>query len=178
MYMLPCLFLVVILTVSCRNDMDKVHFFDPQNLPHQSLDTVRMVRSTNGNLQLLVSAPKVVVRDDKEKKTEYPDGFSLQFFDRSDKPVAVISADYAYSLDEKKIIEARRNVVVIDYRSGDTSYLESIVWDSPQGRIYSNDPVKSVNGQRVTYGDGFESDENFTTPQITHQRGTIQLKDD
>ena len=69
-------------------------------------------------------------------------------------------------------------MVIIDYRSGDTSYMENIIWNSAEGRIYSNDTVRSVNGARVTIGDGFESDENFTSPQILHQRGTIQIDDD
>ena len=102
----------------------------------------------------------------------------MRLFDKGDKLVADVKAGYAYSFDDKKIIEARKHVVIIDYRSGDTSYMESIIWNSAEGRIYSNDTVRSVNGPRVTIGDGFESDENFTSPQILHQRGTIQIDDE
>ncbi|MBR6330572.1 MAG: hypothetical protein IKR79_02860, partial [Bacteroidales bacterium] len=57
--------------------------------------------------------------------------------------------------------------------SGDTSYLNSIIWNSAEHRIFSRDTIKSVNGARVTYGDGFESDDEFTAPRILHQRGTM-----
>ncbi len=172
---LPCFLLLCLLASGCRNDMEQVHFFDQKEMPQQQLDSVTVIRSTNGRLQMLLTAPEVVVYEKPEKKTDYPQGVWMRLYDKGDELVADVKAGYAYSLDDKKIIEARHHVVIIDYRSGDTSYMEHIVWNSAEGRIYSNDPVRSVNGPRVTIGDGFESDENFTSPQMLHQRGTIQF---
>ena len=174
---LPCFVLLALLLASCRNDMEKVRLFDPQNLPQQSLDTIRAVRSLGGKKQMVLSAPRVVVYDKPERKTVYPDGIDMMIFDNAGAVAASIKADYAHSLDEKKIVEARRNVVIIDFGSGDTSYLNSIVWNSAEHRIYSNDTVKSVNGKRITYGDGFESDDEFTAPRILHQRGTMTFEE-
>ncbi len=174
---LPCFVLLVLLLASCRNDMEKVRLFDPQNLPQQSLDTIRAVRSLGGKKQMVLSAPRVVVYDKPERKTVYPDGIDMMIFDNAGAVAASIKAEYAHSLDEKKIVEARRNVVIIDFGSGDTSYLNSIVWNSAEHRIYSNDTVKSVNGKRITYGDGFESDDEFTAPRILHQRGTMTFEE-
>lgn len=163
---------------SCRNDMEKVHFFDQKEMPQQQLDSVTVIRSTKGRLQMLLTAPEVVVYEKPEKKTDYPQGVWMRLYDDGHKLMADIKADYACSFDDKKFIEAHHNVVIIDYRSGDTSYMESIYWNSAEGRIYSDDTVRSVNGARVTIGDGFESDENFNEPQILHQRGTIQIDDE
>lgn len=174
---LPCFVLLALLLASCRNDMEKVRLFDPQNLPQQSLDTIRAVRSLGGKKQMVLSAPRVVVYDKPERKTVYPDGIDMMIFDYAGAVAASIKAEYAHSLDEKKIVEARRNVVIIDFGSGDTSYLNSIVWNSAEHRIYSNDTVKSVNGKRITYGDGFESDDEFTAPRILHQRGTMTFEE-
>lgn len=157
--------------------MEKIKFFDRKELPLQALDSVSVVRSSNGKSQMTLTAPTVTMYDRPEKKTVYPEGFTMFIYESGEKPTAKISADYAYSLDEKKIIEARRNVVIIDYRNGDTSYLESLIWNSADKRIYSSDPVKSVNGQRITYGDGFESDDEFKSPQILRQRGTMTIED-
>ena len=166
-----------LLFCSCRNDMDKISFFDRKDLPQQSLDSVRAIRSQNGKRQMILTSPKVVVYDKPKKKTEYPQGFNMQIYEGEKKMVALISAKYAISLDEEKIIKARDSVVVIDYRTGDTSYLETITWNSAQHRIYSDNPVKSVNGKRVTYGDGFESDDEFTMPYINGQRGTMTIEE-
>ena len=171
---LPCFVLLLALTLSCRNDMDKVLEFDPKQYPQQNLDSVRVVRSLGGKKQMTLKSSKVVIFDNPEKKTVYPHGVYMQLFS-GDEPTASISADSAISMDERKLIEAYGNVVIIDYRSGDTSYLNSIVWNSAEHRIFSNDPIRSVNGTRVTYGDGFQSDDEFTTPQIVRQRGTMTI---
>lgn len=174
---LPCFVFFAFLLLSCRNDMEKIRLFDPQNLPQQNLDTVKAIRSMNGKKQMILLAPKVVTYDKPERKTVYPEGIRMQIFDNGDRVAASIKADYALSLDEKKTVEARKNVVIIDFRSGDTSYLNSIVWNSAEHRIYSNDTVKSVNGARVTYGDGFESDDEFVSPRIIRQRGTMTIEE-
>lgn len=173
---LPCFVLLLSILTACRNDMEKVAFFDKKELPQQSIDSVSMVRSEHGHLQMKMDAPKIVVYEQPQKKTEYPQGLKMVIFD-ANKTAARISADYAFSLDEKKIMEAHKNVIIIDYQNGDTFYLKSLVWDQSDHRIFSNDPVKSINGQRVTYGDGFESDEEFTSPYIFHQRGTIEVEE-
>lgn len=174
---LPCFVLLLLSLTSCRNDMEKVRLFDPQNLPQQSLDTVRAVRSLGGKKQMVLESPKVVIYEQPERKTVYPEGINMKIFDNNGKVNATITADYALSLDEKKIIEARKNVVIVDFRSGDTSYLNSIIWNSAEHRIFSNDTIKSVNGARITYGDGFESDDEFTSPLILHQRGTMTIEE-
>jgi hypothetical protein len=147
--------------------------FDPKVMPQQALDSVRAVRSNQGEMQMLLVAPQVVIHDKPEKRTVYPKGVEMHIFDNNAKPTADIYAAYACSYDEKKLIIAKDSVVIIDFRTGDTSYLKSIEWNSATHRISSNDPIKSVNGQRVTFGDGFESDDNFNEPRILRQRGTM-----
>ena len=158
--------------------MEKILLFDRKEIPQQSIDSVSVVRSNFGNRQMSLTAPRVVILDKPEKMTIFPNGFQMHIFNSEDNTiVADISADSATSLDVRKIIKAHRNVVIIDYRSGDTTYLDSIIWESATHRLFSHAPVKSVNGQRVTYGDGFESDDDFVSPQIYHQRGTLTIDD-
>ena len=44
--------------------------------------------------------------------------------------------------------------------------------------VFSNHPVRAVNGNRVTLGDGFVSDEQMSNLRITHQRGVIEFNDE
>ncbi len=175
---LPCFLLLCLFLSSCRNDMEKIQFFDEKELPQQALDSVRVVRSQNGKKQMLLTAPTISIIEKPESKTLYPKGLQIQIFDNNSQVVADIKADSAVSFDEKKIIELHRNIVIIDLRNGDTSYLKSLVWNSSEHRIFSMDPVKSVNGAQKTYGDGFESDDNFQRPFIIRQRGTLKVDDE
>ena len=72
--------------------MDKISFFDRKDLPQQSLDSVRAIRSQNGKRQMILTSPKVVVYDKPKKKTEYPQGFNMQIYEGEKKIVALISA--------------------------------------------------------------------------------------
>ncbi len=158
--------------------MEKVAFFDHKELPQQSVSNVHMERSEYGNRQLVMDAPLVNSYSTPERKTVYPQGLHIVFYNAMREQIADLRADYAVQMEEKKLTEVRGNVVLIDYQSGDTSYLESLIWNEMEHRVFSTDPVKSVNGQRVTYGDGFESDDAFTMPLIIGQRGTMTFEDE
>lgn len=162
---------------SCANDMEKVDFFSKKDLPGEVIRNASISRTEKGVLQMRLTAPLIERYSSPQAKTLYPDGLFVRFYNEQGEITSSISARYGYSLDDRNIMEARDSVVIVDYRSGDTSYLEHIIWNSDENRVYSNRPVKSVNGQRVTYGDGFVSDENFTKPQILRQRGTIEFND-
>ena len=60
---------------------------------------------------------------------------------------------------------------------GKTIYLKDITWKSDEDLIFSNHPVRSVNGQRITYGDGFVSDQRLENLHITRQRGIIEFQE-
>ncbi len=154
--------------------MEEVSFFDRTTLPAQTIDNGHVIRSSEGNLQLIMDAPRIEKYSQPEVKTVYPKGVSITFYDENNKAKAFFTSQYAISYDEKNIIETHDSVVVIDYRSHDTIYLSQLIWNSELHKIYSDSAVHSVNGSKVTYGDSFESDENFECPIIVHQRGTME----
>ena len=158
--------------------MEKVAFFDRKALPSQSVRQAHVVRSSDGELQVLLDAPQIDVYQLPEAKTIYPQGVAMDFYGSHRSLNASISARYAVSYDSKDVMEARDSVVIVDHRTGDTVYMLSLVWDAAEHRLFSHDSVRSVNGQRVTYGDGFESDDNFESPHIIRQRGTIEWNED
>lgn len=174
--LLGVLMVVVLSFCSCKNDMQKVKFFDRQSLPQQIVKDAVVIHSDGGHLQMRLAAPYIYKYSKPEEKTVYPKGVSVTFF-KDGRANTSLKARYAISLDERKIMMARDSVVIISYASGDTTYLQDIVWNQSEGRIYSNRPVRSVNGKRVTLGDGFQSDDQFIDPQIYHQRGVVEWAD-
>jgi LPS export ABC transporter protein LptC len=174
-YLLFCL--CGIMAASCVNDIEKVNFFNRQHLPAQEVKDANIIRSVSGELQVSVKAPVIDIYQKPENKTVYPKGVQLYFYNADRTKKAYMRADYGISYDDQNLMMARDNVVIIDYRTGDTSYLDDLIWNSNERRIYSNNPVRSVNGQRVTLGDGFVSDENFENPQVLHQRGTVVINE-
>jgi len=166
-----------LLVSSCSNDMKDIQRFEQTRPPDQEITDAHIWRSEYGRLQLELDAPRIVQYRNPDTRTHYPKGVELRFYDSQRQLKTRISARKATSFDDKNILTASDSVVVIDYSNGDTVYLQDIIWKSDEDIIYSNHPVRAVNGNRVTYGDGFVSDEKMSNLRITRQRGTIEFEE-
>ncbi len=162
----------------CGSGMEQVDIDVSDVPPSQTILDGHILRSEKGELQLEMTAPVILKYNKPEDKSIYPEGVKITFFDEDKKPKAFFTAKRAETYDFDNLLKASDSVVIIDYRSHDTTYLEDIVWDSRAKRIYSEHPLRSVNGKKVTYGDSFESDDHFEHPQILRQRGTIEWNEE
>ena len=168
----------LLLLSACGNDIEKTKIFEPQTLPDNTIRNAHIQRSENGKLQMLMTAPLVEQYSQPEPKTEYREGVYIQFFNGYNNATGTLRAHYAATFDKREEMLVRDSVVIIDFQRGDTIYLHNLTWNQLQHRVYSDTLVRTKNGPRVTYGDRFESDDAFESPQIFHQRGTIEWKED
>ena len=157
--------------------MNEISRFERQTPPDQEIKQAHIRRSERGRLQVELDAPLIRQYIEPSPRTIYPKGVELRFYDENRLIKSSIRADKAISYDDRNIMKATDSVVVIDYGNGDTIYLEDIVWRDNEDVIFSNNPVRAVNGNRVTYGDGFVSDEQMTNLRITRQRGVIEFEE-
>lgn len=157
--------------------MKDIDRFERKTPPDQEIKEAHVWRTEEGKPQLELDAPTIVQYRQPDTRTIYPDGVELRFYDENRRVQTLIRAKKATSFDDKNILTASDSVVVIDYTNGDTVYLKDITWESDNDIIYSHNPVRAVNGNRVTYGDGFTSDGGMTNLRITRQRGTIEFND-
>ncbi len=158
--------------------MNDISRFERQNPPNQEIRQAHIRRSERGRLQMELDAPLIQQYREPAARTIYPRGVELRFFDDDRTLKTFIRANKGVSYDDRGIMKASDSVVVIDYANGDTVYLDDIVWRDKEDVIFSNHPVRAVNGRRVTYGDGFVSDEQMTNLRITRQRGVIEFNDE
>jgi LPS export ABC transporter protein LptC len=157
--------------------MNEISRFERQTPPDQEVKQAHIRRSERGRLQVELDAPLIRQYKEPAARTIYPQGVELRFYDENRNIKSSIRADKAVSYDDRNIMKATDSVVVIDYASGDTIYLDDIIWRDDEDVIFSNHPVRAVNGNRVTYGDGFVSDEQMTNLRITRQRGVIEFEE-
>jgi len=162
---------------ACSGDMSDISRFERQNPPDQEVKNAHIRRSERGRLQVEITAPLIMQYRQPAARTIYPRGVDLRFYGENRQLKTFIRANQAVSYDDRNIMKAKDSVVVIDYSSGDTVYLDDIVWRDNEDIIFSNHPVRAVNGNRVTYGDGFVSDEQMTNLRITRQRGVVEFQD-
>jgi LPS export ABC transporter protein LptC len=72
-------------------------------------------------------------------------------------------------------MEARNNVVVTNSK-GETLNTEQLMWDERSEKLYSDVFVKITTPDQIIFGEGFESNQNFTQYRINKIKGTIKVK--
>ncbi len=164
------------LIVSCQNDMEKIKSLtDFANLPVESAKDITVLRSDSGKLQIFMTSPQLDRYQGEQSYSKYPKGLSVTFYDNNKKESMKLTANYAVDYEERRIMEVKNNVIIIDFKKGDTIYTESLSWDKNRKTIFSNVLVKRVNKSGVLYGDGFDADENFNNYLLRRPRGGFSL---
>ena len=74
-----------------------------------------------------------------------------------------LTALYGVNWENKKIMEAKRNVVITNFETGEIIETEHLVWDVDKKLIYSNTQIKQTKADGSVYiGKRFESDESLS----------------
>jgi len=170
----------IALFYSCTNDMKIVNALpDLNNKPIMSAVEVNIERNDSGEIILKAYAPEFAYyKNAKDPYQEFPKGLKIETYSHYPILESSMKADYAKNLEKKKIWEARRNVVVSNYK-GDTLVTELLYWDQNKKIIYSDKFCRVKTEDGVLYGkNGFEADENFTRWKLKNTKGTIYSKNE
>ncbi len=172
--------LMMLTFAGCRSG-ERVDTSERADSALQVVHNARVHRSDSGRKQMELDAPVIKKYDVPRPKTLFIGDSAhrvhLRIYDDSQNVKVLIEANRAVSYDDRDIMEAHDSVVVIDYRGGDTIYLKNLIWNSSEDRIYSDQPVRSRNGKRLTEGDGFTSNQKMDNMRIIRQRGVIEFND-
>jgi LPS export ABC transporter protein LptC len=162
--------------VSCNPDLDKIENITKNyNLPVETAEDLRIVYSTNAQVQMIMEAPLMERYEGEKPYMELPQGFLMIFYDSLMIETSRISAKYAIQYADDELIDARNDVVVENIENRERLNTEQLIWDQKKAIIFTETFVKITTEEEVLYGDGFESDERFTSWIIKKPRGTFSV---
>jgi LPS export ABC transporter protein LptC len=168
---------VVLICASCKNDLQEVkRVASDVVLPVSTTKNVEMTYSDSARLRARIEAPLRESYIGEEAKVVFSKGIKVQFFDLTGKLESKMIANYAVSYTKEDRMEARNNVVV-ENTSGDKLETEHLIWDQKEDRIFSDVFTRITSPDRVIFGDGFESNQDFSKYRIRKVRGIIDLKE-
>lgn len=144
-------------------------------MPVESAKNISLIRSDSAKLILIMTSPQLDRFQDEQSYTKFPKGLKVVFYDQNKNIKSQLTAKYAVNYEDRRLMEIKNNVVIIDFVKGDTIYTESLNWDENTKKIFSNSLVKKVNKDETLYGDGFDSDENLSNYTLRRPRGEINL---
>ena len=93
---------------------------------------------------------------------EFRKGVKITMFDEDSlsSDAATLTANYAIFYENRKLWEAKGDVVVIQ-TNGRRLYTQQLFWNQATHRIYSNVDSRIIDGDEMTDCEGFESDEEM-----------------
>ncbi len=110
-----------------------------------------------------------------EPYMEMKKGVKGYFYNRDGEAESSLTADYAISYENKKIIEVRNNVKVKNINNEEME-TEKLIWDERRELIYTDNFIKIKTPDEILYGTGFEANQNFTRYRIKHLTGRVSIK--
>lgn len=168
---------VVLVLAACENKMSEIQGISEfDKLPAASSYNFEMIYSDSGIVKAKMEAPK---RDNYEGDNPYiemPIGIKVVFYDSVKKPETTLTAKYGIRRENEGTMEARNNVVVVNSK-GEQLNTEQLIWDERSEKLYSDVFVKITTKDEIIFGQGFESNQNFTKYRINKITGTIKVKD-
>lgn len=165
---------------ACKNDIDTINkITEVQDLPTFDLTGLETVYSDSGIIKLKIYAPKLVRYEKREIPCDiYEKGLFVEFYNRSMLVSGTLRCNYAkYSIREE-IWEAKSNVEINNSDNKEKLNIEQLFWDMKAERIYSDKFVRITTEDEILYGEGFESNQEFTNWKISKFSGSIKIKDE
>lgn len=147
-------------------------------LPDLSAKDIEFTFSDSANVQVRLMGPVMHAFKGDEPYMVFPEGFNVEFYDSALNITSTITGEYGIHYSEKKMMEARKNVVVTNYETGERLDTEELIWDQAKEIIYSNKFVKITSEDGVLYGDTLIASQDFSKRSILHPSGEIEVKDD
>jgi LPS export ABC transporter protein LptC len=179
------LFSIVVLSgtamlFACQNDIKTIQAVTGlDSIPTESGTNVTIWYSESGKVVAQLKAPTLNHYTLENPYLEMPDGIEIIFFDSLKEEDSRLTAEYARHMEKAGIMEARRDVVVVNTKN-DTIRSEEMIWNQKAGRVYSNVQVHIVtnNGDEDVFGSGFESDETFENWVIKKPVGEFYVEEE
>lgn len=179
--MVILIFLGIIITFSCENDIEKINALTSDiKLPEQTGWDVEIAFTDSGVLKRKLYAPQIDRYKHKDNPyLEFPKGVKIEDYDSTGNVKSYLTANYAIFYQKKEMGEARNNVVAINNITGEQLYTEQLYWDQKAELIYSNTFSKIINNQGIHTGDrGFEASQDMSRWKLIGSKGTVRLKDE
>lgn len=166
---------------ACENDLNKVQEISSQevNKPLETTISVDVIYSDSAKVKAEMTAPVMLTHTATKTQKEYyemPKGVHIDFFDVKQKIISTVTSEYAFTKNENKIIELRRNVVVVNTK-GDKFKSEELIWDQLAKKFYSNQfsTLTFADGNTIS-GSTFRCNEDLSNPEFGKATGDLYIK--
>jgi LPS export ABC transporter protein LptC len=171
-------FSILTFIFACKNDnIEKIQVLTASdNLPIEVGTNILLNYTDSGLVKAKVFAPTLERFDnDKSNQSIMKKGITAYFYNNQKKITSYIKSKYAIRDDRARTMTVKNDVIVVNIK-GDTLRTELLIWDEKTNKINTNEAVKITTPDEIIYGDGLESNTEFSQYKIFKIKGIISLK--
>jgi len=171
-------FSIITSILACKNDnIEKIQVLTASdNLPIEVGTNILLNYTDSGLVKAKVFAPTLERYDnDKSNQSIMKKGITAYFYNNQKKITSYIKSKYAIRDDRARTMTVKNDVIVVNIK-GDTLRTELLIWDEKTNKINTNEAVKITTPDEIIYGDGLESNTEFSQYKIFKIKGIISLK--
>lgn len=164
--------------ISCENKKEQIDAITRKEyLPGESARNIEITYSDSGRVKAKIVAGELQRMGGEKPQIEFTKGVQIWMYDSLKRPESEMSSGYAIHYENEKLVEAKKNVIVIN-QNGEKLNTEHLIWNQGTGMIYTKEFVKITTGDEVIIGEGLEADQYFRKYKIKNIKGTFNLKTD
>lgn len=143
--------------------------------PQEKGEQIAITYTDSGTLRARLSAPLVEHFKTGKPRVEMKKGLRVYFYTAADprNPNSMLRADYGIKYELQQQIVLKGDVVVVN-NDHDTLNTEMLIWDELHRKISSDKSVRIRKKDEILYGEGFESNEDFSKYKIFHITGIFK----
>ena len=163
---------------SCHTDIQTIYQVTvDKTLPSETMNEAEIIYSDSGKVKMKLMGQRLDSYTNENPYIEFPKGVNILFYDDSMKVNSRLKADYGIRYEKEGKMEVKRNVEVINIKNEKLN-TEDLIWEEAKDKIYTEAFVKITTKDEVMYGDGLESNQDFTKYRIKNIKGTINLQNE
>ena len=164
---------IIMLFAACQNDISVVQSLTiKEKSPIETGSGMHLYFSKNASVENELFFVKMETYTSPENYKEFPKGVKIITYNGNNEKNMSLTANYAIDYEDRKFMEAKYNVVITNFKTGEIIETEHLIWDKNKELIYSNTQIRQTKADGSVYiGDRFESNESLTkytvfSPQI------------
>lgn len=169
--------LFLLLLASCHNDQKEIDELTGKSALQVDKGTdVTIIYSENGKVRGRLFAKEYI--HNTQARPPYMDmnkGLKIEMFDDSLKVTTTLTARYGRYYETQNNVLIRDSVVIINAK-GEKLNTDELVWNQSVQKFFTEKPVRITTPTQVMYGNGLESNQDFTEYEITNPTGMVQVQ--
>lgn len=157
--------------------MSAVRAFDKGKTGVEQAYDVETIMSQTAHVKGVLTSPYMERHADKQPYTEFPKGLKVVFYSDSLTITSVLTARYGKYMDGQNDIFLRDSVVFLNLKEMKRLDCKELRYDAKRRMFISNSFVRLSTPLDTLYGQGLESNEDFTDSRILKAYGNFAQRD-